>query len=646
MYLKIKIKKLTAVLIGGTFLSATLSGQNPILVNGGLGGIHIWTSPPTNYEEGIHLTNNVKLTISGNTWAFNENAKIEVDAGCQLTIDNSAVLTDNNNNNKWLGIEANGDYSKDQFIPGGKPNNNIKKGNAGASAAWEGSLEPDQAQVFINANCLIINAECGVRANLGAIIRATGATFLNNQVGIHVFKYKSFGHPEINASYMMECKFIWDYLNPNFNNSELKGIHLQVVRGVNIGGCEFTNNFTSRSNYTERSVGILCDYSTMHASKSGNMWCDDDDGCPDNCYNSNSKNNFFNYLYSGITITSGSYIPVAIRNSNFTNCKTGIEIANGWGCVITKCNFTATVLTMEDKFTNWTIDNAELRHIRSVNSTGLTIYDNDFNYNSINIHSIHVEDVGIDRSRVTKNRINNTQNNTNYYSNVFGLTVHGDCRGLEANCNTFTSQGVDIYIAAGASCYNTFSIPNNGTGPVILSPEGQGLSNNFSAYNPVDRYRILIAYTAGPGYLPSSAGFLGSTRYIHKNGAGSIQVPPTIKGKFPDPLSEDYFALAISSAATCDLTCSQLSSVEKYQKHNLIKIYPNPTIDGKVKIELENHLFLETMIIYNALGQKLDEIQINEMSKIIDLEIQDKGIYFVRITDKSNRIMTEKLIFN
>ncbi len=631
MYLKIKIKKLIAVLIGGTFLSATLSGQNPILVNGGLGGIHIWTSPPPNYEEGIHLTNNVKLTISGNTWAFNENAKIEIDAGCQLTIDNSAVLTDNNNYNKWLGIEANGDYSKDQFIPGGKPNNNIKKGNAGASAAWEGSLEPGQAQVFINANCFIINAECGVRANLGAIIRATGATFLNNQVGIHVYKYKSFGHPEINASYMMDCKFIWDYINPNFNNSELKGIHLQVVRGVNIGGCDFTNNFTSRSDYTERSVGILCDYSTMHASKSGNMWCDDDDGCPDNCYNGTSYNNSFNKLFRGIYITTSRYLPVAIRNSNFNNCKTGIEMVNGWGCIITKCSFTANSATMDANFTNWNSLNVELKHINSDNCISSTIYDNDFNYDASNIWSINIDEVGYDRTKIRKNRITNTTSNATYPFNIYGLKINGNCAGLEAECNTFVSQGVDIYIASGASCYTPL-----GTEVAILSPDGIGLLNNFSSIRQ-NRYRVLIGNAPGPGYVNNHV------KYFYHTSATSYQKPSIIP-PFTDPYSAALDIQNLNTSGICDLTCSQLSKIDKYSINKPVKVYPNPSLDGKFNIEFTHLYNTNSFSIYNSIGQLVKEYIIQPNQTMCSFEIPNKGIYFLQVKDIFNNSSTEKLI--
>lgn len=629
--MKNTIKKHLTLSLISIILPTILVSQTPILVNSGLGGIHTWTTPPPGYQDGIHLTNNVKLTISGNTWAFNANSKIEVDPGCHLIIENSAILTDNNTDNKWLGIEANGDYSKDQFIPGGKPNNNIKNGSAGASVAWEGSLEPSQAQVFIKSNCSIINAECGVRANLGAIVRATGALFLNNQVGIHVFKYKSFGHPEINASYMMECKFIWDYLNPNFNNSELKGIHLQVVRGVNIGGCEFTNNFNSRSDYTERSIGILCDYSTMHASKSGNMWCDDDDGCPDNCYNGTSVKNSFNKLFRGIYITTSRYLPVAIRNSNFNNCKTGIEMVNGWGCIITKCSFTANSAVMDANFTNWNSLNIELKHINSDNCISTTIYDNDFSYDAPNAWSINIDEVGYDRSKIRKNRITNSTSNATYLFNIYGLKVNGNCSGLEADCNTFVSQGVDIYIASGASCYTPL-----GSDVAILSPDGIGLLNNFSSTRQ-NRYRILIGSSPGPGYINNHV------KYFYQTSASSNQRPSIIP-PFTDPYSAALDIQNLNTGGICDLTCSQLSKIDKYSITKSIRVYPNPSLDGKFNIEFSNLNNVNSISIYNSIGQLVKKYIIEPNQTMYSFEIPCKGIYFLQVKDIFNNSSAEKLI--
>jgi hypothetical protein len=626
-----KMKKNISVLVVCILLSTTLYGQTPILVNSGSGGVQIWSAPPPGYEEGIHLTNNVKLTISGNTWSFNSNAKIVVDAGCQLIIDNSAILTDNNNDNKWLGIEANGDYSKDQFTPGGKPNNNIKNGSAGASAAWEGSLEPSQAQVFIKAGCYVINAECGVRANLGAIVRATGAIFLDNQVGIHVFKYKSFGHPEMNASYMMDCKFIWNTINPNFNNSELKGIHLQVVRGINIGGCEFTNNFSSRNDYRERSVGILCDYSTMHASKSGNLWCDDDDGCPDNCYNGTSTNNSFNKLFRGFYITTSRYLPVAIRNSNFTNCKSGIEMVNGWGCIITKCLFTANSAAMDANFTNWSSLNVELKHINSDNCISSTIYDNDFYYDAANVWSINVDDIGHDRSKIRKNRITNTTNNATYFFNIYGLKINGDCTGLEVDCNTFVSQGVDIYISSGASCYSPMV-----SDVAILSPDGIGLLNNFSSFRQ-NRYRVLIGLGSGPGYIHNHV------KYFYHTSASSNQKPSIIP-PFTDPYSEALDIQNLNNSGICDLTCSQLSKIDKYSIIKSIKVYPNPSFDGKFNIEFSNLKNVNSISIYNSIGQLINDYIVEPNQTDYSFEIQSKGIYFLQVKDMYNNSSTEKLI--
>ena len=68
-----------------------------------------------------------------------------------------------------------------------------------------------------------------------------------------------------------------------------------------------------------------------------------------------------------------------------------------------------------------------------------------------------------------------------------------------------------------------------------------------------------------------------------------------------------------------------------------IVIYPNPT-QGKFTIDLGSSLFyIDSIDIYNLLGQKVYAESNFENEKIeIDLSTMPKGVYFVRITTKSN----------
>lgn len=85
-----------------------------------------------------------------------------------------------------------------------------------------------------------------------------------------------------------------------------------------------------------------------------------------------------------------------------------------------------------------------------------------------------------------------------------------------------------------------------------------------------------------------------------------------------------------------DMMINYSSSLEDVEKTNLISVYPNPT-SGKVRINCENNSHIQ---IVNPLGQVVKEINNYTSNSLI--EIEQKGIYFVRVNgEKATKLVVK-----
>lgn len=77
-----------------------------------------------------------------------------------------------------------------------------------------------------------------------------------------------------------------------------------------------------------------------------------------------------------------------------------------------------------------------------------------------------------------------------------------------------------------------------------------------------------------------------------------------------------------------------------------IAIYPNPT-ENILHIELNNDQYLgANIIILNILGEKVDEIVMNNINAESDITHLNKGIYYVKILYKSKTIGMKPIVIN
>ncbi len=591
------------------------------------------SSQITGSEAGIIIQSGVTLTIDGGLWKFNETKKIELQSGAHLIVQNGVTLEKNSSADHWIGIEAIGNPSLDQYLI--EPNEKI----TGNVATWEGELLSSQTSVIINSGCIISNAQIGIFSDKGAIVRARSSQFIDNEVGISLVKYESGHHPKFNASYMMDCEFKWNTINNELNNFNLIGIYLNTVRGVNIGGCTFENNFgtVASSNYAHRGIGISINYSTAYISQSGNTWCDDDEiQCPTNCYDpvSNSVGNNFKYLYKGIVVLNHDFEPVGIRNSTFFNCATGITLNGTMGVVIYDNTFDGNSNDLNNYFEDWLSANELAVHLNVDNAKAFTIYNNNFLFSGKNIHSIRVNESQYYNSKIWECTIVNT-NSTSYVraDNVYGIWLGGDCHGLGIQCSSFENQGVDWLLSTGGDYYT------RGHGvlkPILMGYHNTSSSNVFSL-KIASRYSILIE-SGGVNYNPISV------RYVYVDGAAAADKPKIITVN--DPYSEELDIVNNANAPDCQLNCDQLASIQQFQTKEFgIKIFPNPSSTRSFTISTEGNEVISEIMIFNNLGQKISKFKLDSTNlKVWKVSEISSGLYFVQVVLKNNFIDAGKIL--
>jgi len=80
-----------------------------------------------------------------------------------------------------------------------------------------------------------------------------------------------------------------------------------------------------------------------------------------------------------------------------------------------------------------------------------------------------------------------------------------------------------------------------------------------------------------------------------------------------------------------------LSVADNEEKENALLVYPNPFNNELIiNYELENNA--ATLAVYNLIGEQIKTQTITQKTTVIDLANEPNGIYFVSITDGSNRL--------
>lgn len=87
--------------------------------------------------------------------------------------------------------------------------------------------------------------------------------------------------------------------------------------------------------------------------------------------------------------------------------------------------------------------------------------------------------------------------------------------------------------------------------------------------------------------------------------------------------------------------CAALTSVQSFEKNNLLKIYPNPVSDN---LMIQSRQIIKNIHISDITGKKIAELKVEKPSTSFSLDKFEDGIYFITITLEDGIILTEKII--
>jgi hypothetical protein len=630
-------------------------------------------NPPMGYGGGITVEAGVTLTIenreAGLNLVFNNNKGITVDAGAHLIVRNSILET--NTSYQWSGIYVDGGGNGDeQYLLAPK----IPAMPLGTSSVvdWEGVINnTDMGWVEFYAST-IDNASDGIRSVNGGVIWVDGknsnedATFLNCRNGVLIESYLSDQCPNVNACHIMQADFLWDTYNTVIGlglRTQLTGILLQSVRGVNIGGCNFKNTISGQFCLTDRATGIRSLSSDFTLSKSGNAFSYDEQGCLDNFYFNltpppTSRGNTFEQLSTGIEIkldnvNSSTYRSYnSIRNSTFINNFSSIVSANSNSLIVNKCSFTGQRSVINALFGLFIYGvspaiGCELGYtstvticdIDAVESCGVRILDNTFEFDKKNIN--HIRIVGSDispnySSFIKKNTFTNTYLSPGSVhainsDNVKAILLDGVCTNLDVTCNTFNEFGNDIFI---------------GTSGVVSDFKKVGLVY----YAPSN---TLSSGLSGRDQIYSESTVM-SPYPVYKSKIGGVYSPPasarwiTPSSDFIDEIGCDYTCTDLLDGLPDPAPCT-LGTVNKIRTipSNGLKIYPNPT-SGDIYLDI---VFRGADLNYNVQVLSLDgkvvkEIAIKDLgnNNSINLHELKAGLYLVKVATANHNISGRVLL--
>ncbi|MGJ8683498.1 MAG: T9SS type A sorting domain-containing protein [Nonlabens sp.] len=110
------------------------------------------------------------------------------------------------------------------------------------------------------------------------------------------------------------------------------------------------------------------------------------------------------------------------------------------------------------------------------------------------------------------------------------------------------------------------------------------------------------------------------------------------------------FSIDNSNAQSSDVARFQIEFVNSTLSVNesafakAISLYPNPSNDGIITIQMPSEMILETVEIYNTLGQRLMTVEISKNEHQIDLSKLSKGVYLLKLNDGANSISKKVIL--
>ncbi len=413
------------------------------------------------------------VTFDGGTQYFEENSHIIIESGGQLILDGATCTAPCGQT--WQGIEVWGNATEHQFEYEGHP-------------LAQGKLVLQNFASIQNAWNAVSTWKYDDWNTVGGIVIASNSSFVNNKRSVEFMPYQNYhpfsGEPMGYVSRFTNCQFIVDdnYVIPSFNSH----ITMCSVNGINISGCEFTNNITDAQHTGQ---GIF----TIDAGYRITDYCDATvQPCPDTSITHSTFNNF----YAGIiALNSGSPNTLYVNDALFVNNGIGIQLNTVDNATIIFNDFFIGPNTRaESSCTDGFGVGIDL-----INCNGYAIEENEFypaqgmTSDAIGVN-INYETEFVVHHPVMYNEIyNNIFDSVHVANNTQGKNFNADDRiGLVHLCNDNSNNVYDFYITDQGIQYLQ---------GLLDEPAGNEFSlnanNPYSDYNNQSEWGITYFYEEG-----------------------------------------------------------------------------------------------------------------------------------------------------
>ncbi len=634
---------------GQVTVTSNTTWSNSTIPSGASGGIIIQGCTLTiENVMGFSISNNITvdgtnavLIIDNSHFIFTSNsAKIQVNKEGILQVINGSIL-EAPFSGTWEGINAGESDYHFSIAP------SIDNTGNCSPAEWAGVLDGSATRIDVIGS-FIRNAKHGIKSNASndhtsAVVRARETEFKNCEFGVELSNNFCNRFPMQSGTYIMTCDFIWDNDMPNFEgfpSENYRGIHLYKCKGINIGGCTFTDNISgnSRSNGNGfTSCGIYAWHTTVNISKDGDR-CGisngDEDPCPDNSFSNPalSRGCSFNKLDLGVYYTtSNKNDKFAIRSSTFNDTKQGVMVGKTYNFAFgyNTYNFNT------DAYINYYGPGPWFTGALIIHSyNGVGIYNNSFNYTHGGGTQQYIKFIEMGNlinhglSYIKKNTFYNDIPLTTCGRNDNGIYIYGNNQALNIKCNTFENLAYDIKLTIDGKLSD---IPLDGGGST-------GAGNIYSDLHNLPCEYANIAVPSG-----------------HLSNIGTVKYENTVplntpKQNIPVTIWEDinnYKSMGLANPCTAtaceDLQVLAVRDVKKYQ---IVTTFPNPS---SADFTITNKQLIKVVSLYSADGRKL--LQVNSVSTLGNEFLVRKsdlnnysGVILVKVECLNGQILTGRQI--
>ncbi|NQU85108.1 MAG: SprB repeat-containing protein, partial [Mariniphaga sp.] len=289
-----------------------------------------WNEVNRTYQRGFRIFAGVDVTITNSNLYFGKYARIVIEPGATLTMNNSTLDYYAPCLEKWRGVEVAGVWNQPQIDEYG----NYLQGRLSLENGSEISNAENAISLY---TCNYPNEDERVIlwGSAGGVVQANDALFRNNTKSVHFIPYQNThpitGDPMLNLSYFKLDTFDIniDYID---HSTFYKHTDLYGVNGIDFEGCAFTN--TATSGVSDYNMGIAA-YGGGFEVVNG---CTDIiEPCPPQSIARCTFNGFYRSI--GAYYSLGYIYTFRVDSALFQNNSTGVYISGVDYAVIVDCNF-------------------------------------------------------------------------------------------------------------------------------------------------------------------------------------------------------------------------------------------------------------------------------------------------------------------